>query len=349
MNDLVRADALAVRPYRREDAAAWDAFVRAHAEGTFFHLSGWRTVLARAFAHPAHYLLAAAGDRIQGILPLAHVRSHLFGSALISLPFCSYGGVLASNDAAARALEQAAADLATELQVDYLEMRNRRRVRVDWPSKDLYVTFRRPICGDHDANLRAIPRKQRAMVRKGIERGLRAELDPSCDRLYAAYSESLRNLGTPIFAKRYLRILMEEFKDCCEVLSVVADGEPVASVMSFYFRDEVLPYYGGGTARARELAANDFMYWSVMQRAADRGVRCFDYGRSKHGTGSFSFKANWGFEPQPLSYEYHLVRSGTIPNLSPTNPKYQLMIRAWRRLPLWLTHIIGPPLARSLG
>lgn len=349
MNDVARSDCLAVRSFRHGDAALWDAYVQAHPQATFFHLSGWKTVLERAFRHPTHYLLVTSKDEVRGVLPMALVSSLLFGRSLISLPFCCYGGVLASDAGAQHALEEAAVRLAEKLAVDYLEMRQRQRTRPDWPAKELYVTFRKPIAANDEANLQAIPRKQRAMVRKGLGKGLEVTRDLSSDELYSMYSESLRNLGTPVFSRQYLKMLLEVFGDACEILTVRSGGTAVASVMSFYFRDEVMPYYGGGTSHARELAANDFMYWKTMQRAVERGARLFDYGRSKTGTGSYSFKVNWGFEPQQLFYEYYLVRARSMPNLSPTNPKYRLMIDMWQKIPLWLTQRIGPPLARYLG
>ena len=137
------------------------------------------------------------------------------------------------------------------------------------------------------------------MVRKGIKAGLQSAIDDDVERFFSAYSASVHRLGTPVFSKRYFRILKQVFGADCEILTVTRDGQLVASVLSFYFRDEVLPYYGGGTAAARELAGNDFMYWEVMRRACERGIRVFDYGRSKRGTGSFDFKKR-GFEPEPL-------------------------------------------------
>jgi len=187
------------------------------------------------------------------------------------------------------------------------------------------------------------------MIRKGIQAGLVSVIDDEVDRFYDVYAESVRNLGTPVFPKRYFRKLKETFGDRCEILVVEHRGEPVAGVMSFYFRDEVLPYYGGGRAVARRLHANDFMYWEVMRRAVERGVRVFDYGRSKKGTGSFRFKTHWGFQPRPLYYEYELIRARKMPDVNPLNPKYRLFIRAWRQLPLPLSKLIGPWLSRSLG
>jgi len=338
-----------VRELTDRECTAWDDFVRATLGGTFFHLSAWREVIRRAFGHRCHYLYAEQDGVITGVLPLAHVKSRLFANALISTPFCVYGGPVAVDRASRQGLEDAAAQLARRLNVDYLELRNLSAGRADWVQKPLYVTFRKSLATDVEENFRAIPRKQRAMVRKGIEAGLKAEIDAGVDRLYRAYAQSLRNLGTPVFSKRYLRLLKAQFGDDCEVLTVTKDGELVASVMSFYFKDEVLPYYGGGVAAARELKGNDFMYWEVMKRACERGITVFDYGRSKRDTGSYRFKKHWGFEPMELHYQYLLVNAKEMPNLSPTNPRYEKAIAAWKRLPLVVTNGLGPWLARSLG
>lgn len=342
-------DTCTVKQLEDSDYSRWNEFVQSNAEATFFHLAEWERVLSRAFRHRSHYLYAESNGRIAGVLPLVEIKSFLFGHALVSTPFCVYGGIVSSDEAAQRALERAACHLGERLGVDYIEMRNRKPRHPGWPSKDLYVTFRRPIDPDAEKNMTAIPRKQRAMVRKGMQKQLRAQIDDGIERLYCVYSTSLRDLGTPVFSRYYLKLLAETFPGQCEVLTVTHEDQPVASVMSFYFRDEVLPYYGGSTAAARNLAANDFMYWQVLDRARELGARTFDFGRSKRGTGSFNFKSHWGFEPETLCYEYFLVKARKVPNLSPTNPKYERMIRIWRRLPLWFTRCIGPPLARYLG
>ncbi len=340
---------LLVRAAQESDAASWDAFVEAHPAATFFHLYGWRRVLERAYRHRTHYLCATREGRVVGVLPLAEVKSWLFGHTLVSTPFCVYGGAVAEDVATRDSLIDAACKLATELGVDTLELRNMERVRPEWPCKDLYVTFRKPISADDEENLKAIPRKQRAMVRGGITAGLVSQIDQDVATAWDVYSESVRNLGTPVFPLEYFKILAAEFGERCEVLKVQHAGQTVASVLSFYFRDEVLPYYGGGTHASREVNANDFMYWELMRRAAARGLRIFDYGRSKRDTGSFRFKKHWGFEPAPLYYEYFLVKAREMPNVSPTNPKYALFLKVWQRLPLWLSRRIGPFLSRSLG
>jgi FemAB-related protein (PEP-CTERM system-associated) len=220
----------------------------------------------------------------------------------------------------------------------------------DWPEQDLYVTFRKELLPDEEANMLAIPRKQRAMVRKGIKNELKSEIDSTVDRFFALYADNVLRHGTPALSKRYFEALCREFGPDCEVLTVTsADGKPLSSVLSFYFRDEVLPYYAGDDLAARDLAANDFKYWELMRRAVARGIRIFDYGRSKLGTGPYSFKKNWGFEPTPLHYEYRLYKRDSVPQNNPNNAKYQLLIKTWRRLPLPVANWLGPFIVRSLG
>lgn len=330
--------------------AMWDAFVLACPETTFFHRAGWQKIVREVFRHDTYFLYAEADGQIQGVLPLGHVRSWLFGNSLSSLPFAVYGGVAALNARAAEALEQEAQRIAKQLGVDHLELRNVHTRHTDWPAQTLYVTFRKEILNSEEANLLAIPRKQRAMVRKGIKNGLTSEIDSDVDRFFNLFSDNVHRHGTPALPKKYFSALQAEFGDDCEVLTVVAPGgRPLSSVLSFYFRDEVLPYYAGDYEPARELAANDFKYWELMRRACARGLKVFDYGRSKQGTGPYAFKKNWGFEPTPLHYEYCLYKNDAIPQNNPNNAKYKLMISAWRRLPLGLANWLGPFVVRNLG
>lgn len=341
---------LTVREIGPDDFDRWDAHVDATGDATFFHLTGWKRAIEKAFGHDCPYLIAEREDRIEGVLPLVHVKSPLFGSSLVSTGFTVGGGPLFSGPDVLKALDAEARRIAEQRKVEFIEYRTRNPVHDNWAVKpDLYAGFRKDIDEDHDANMKAIPRKQRAMVRKGIKAGLESVIDDDIDRLHDIYATSVRNLGTPVFAKSYFRILMDVFGDRADIVTITTDGRAVASVMNFYFRDEVLPYYGGGTTEARPLAANDFMYWEVMRRAVDRGFRIFDFGRSKRGTGAFSFKKNWGFEPEPFTYEYDLLKLDDVPEINPLNPKYKFFIAAWKRLPVPVAKTIGPMIARGLG
>ncbi len=337
-------------PHDVADATRWDAFVAQCPEATFFQRAGWQRILRDVFRHDTHFLYAQQGGHIVGVLPLAQLKSLLFGHSLVSLPFAVYGGVAACDPQAADALEHAAQQLAQRLGVAHLELRNVAPRHADWPLQDLYVTFRKAILPLEEANLLAIPRKQRAMVRKGIANGLRSEIDAGVERFFALYADNMHRHGTPALPRRYFEALRREFGADCEVQTVVdAAGRPLSSVLSFYFRDEVLPYYAGDATAARALAANDFKYWELMRCACARGLRVFDYGRSKRGSGSYAFKKNWGFEPQPLHYEYCLYKRDAVPQNNPANAKYRLLIEAWRRLPAGMVNRLGPMVVRNLG
>src|SRR5512139_1712374 len=196
---------VSVRPLEASEAERWDAYVQARPDATFFHRAGWKRVIEDAFGHRTHFLLAESAGEIVGVLPLAEIRSRLFGHSLGSLPFCAYGGILADHHAAWRALDAAAQALASQLRVGALEYRNQAPRHDRWPTKDLYVTFKKAIEPEIEANMNAIPRKQRAMVRKGIKAGLVGEIDADTTRFFQAYSASVHRLGTPVFSRRFFR------------------------------------------------------------------------------------------------------------------------------------------------
>ncbi len=348
--------AIAVRSLQGHEHARWDAFVDTCPEATFFHRAGWHTIMEQGFQHDSYFLYAEQDGCIAGVLPLAHLRSRLFGSSLVSLPFCVYGGIAGGGAAVRQALDSAALALARRLGVGHLEYRWREvrenaqeNADASWLQQPLYATFRRPLHPDAEQNLLAIPRKQRAVVRKAMAGGLHSAVDYDLRHFYPIYAASVHRLGTPVFARRHFALLRAVFGDACDILTVYHGQQAQASVLLFYFRDEVLPYYGGGSVLARSTGANDFMYWEAMRRACARGYRLFDFGRSKLGTGAWDFKKNWGFAPQPLPYAYQLVRAKALPLVNPLNPKYALFIRAWRRLPLPLANLLGPHIVRQLG
>jgi FemAB-related protein (PEP-CTERM system-associated) len=341
---------LSVKELSIADAPRWDAFVDRCSEATFFHRTQWRKIIESVFRHRTHYLYAERAGDIVGVLPLAHVASWLFGSSLASLPFCVYGGVAAIDPAARAALHHHACELASSLRVGHLELRNREIMEPGWLHRDLYATFRKPLLPEPDANFEAIPSKRRNMVRRAAKAGLRAFVNDSIDRFFPLYADNVHRHGTPPFPKRYFRALADAFGRDHEILTVLdATGRAVASAFLFYFRDEIIPYYVGDCVEARNLAANDFMYWEIIRHGAARGCRTFDWSRSKKGTGSFEFKKNWGFEPQPLHYEYLLIGGKHVPEHNPLNPRYRLLIKLWQRLPLSLVNRIGPLIVRNLG
>ena len=328
----------------------WDAFVRSTPGGTPFHLMAWKRAVENTFGHRAHYLMALRGGGLEGVLPLFEVRGLLGGRGLVSIPYAVYGGICAPAESARGALLAAARELATQTGAQYVELRHRASQQIGGlPTKSLYVTFARPISASDEENLNGIPRKQRRMTRQGAKHGLRSEVGlRHLDAFWHVYAHSVHALGSPVFPRRLFHAIAQEFGKECELLTVWKDQQMVSGVLSLFYEDHVLPYYGGALHDALQYSVNDFMYWELMCHAARAGCRTFDFGRSREGTGAYNFKRHWGFEPVPLPYQYVLADGGSIPNLSPSNPKMHIAVQAWKRLPLPVTKVVGPRLTRYL-
>jgi FemAB-related protein (PEP-CTERM system-associated) len=339
-----------IRDCPKSDKQKWDSYVLNHPEGTLFHLTKWKEVVEKTFNHNSHYLLAKNfKGQVTGLLPLLHIKSLLFGNYLVSIPFAELGGILADDDSVAQKLLEKAESLAVELNCDYLELRNRHPIR-GLPTKSLYYNFKKEIFPDPDRNMNAIPRKARRMIRQAIKFGLKSETgNHLINDFYDVLSKNFHTLGTPVFPKRWFRNFLDIFNQSATILIVRYNEQPIAGVLSFYYKDTVMPYYAGSLVEKRNLAPNDFMYWELMRRSCEEGYKYFDYGRSKAETGSFHFKRHWGFEPQTLAYQYRLLRAEELPNLSPSNPNYRRKIEIWKKMPLEVTKVIGPAIAKYLS
>lgn len=339
----------------RHDRHRIEAFVTAHPHGTPFHLPAWGEAAAAGCGQAFRMIMAEdAAGRLAGILPLTHVRSPLFGTALVSTGFGVGGGVLATDARAAQLLADEAVALADMLGVPTIEMRGGTAPAGEgWTFDDTrYLGFVRPLAVDDDAELHAIPRKQRAEVRKALAENFKIAIgrdDSAMAEHFRIYGTSVRNLGTPVFPRALFREVLERFGDASDILTVRYRGAAVASVLSLYWRGTVYPYWGGGTPEARSLRANERMYFELMRHARGRGFTSFDFGRSKVGSGPAAYKKNWGFVGTPLGYPTW-TRSGEAPrDASPLNPKYRLKIAAWQKLPLGIANRIGPWIAKGLG
>ncbi|MEE4350232.1 MAG: FemAB family XrtA/PEP-CTERM system-associated protein [Pacificimonas sp.] len=335
------------------DSAPYDAYVERSEGATPFHRRAWGEAIAAATGHGQHHLTALRAGVPAGVLPLTEVRSRLFGRSLVSNGFAVGGGPLADDAEALAALDAAAVDLAKGGGIDVVEYRSSDERHDGFAEKDgVYAGFVREILPAEDDNLKAIPRKQRAEVRKAIKGDLTAKIGSDAEARrghWRMYSESVRNLGTPVFPKSLFAEVLDRFGEDADILTVYSDGEPVTSVLSVYHAGTVYPYWGGGTFDARRLKANEYMYWMLMDHARQRGCTRFDFGRSKVGTGPYAYKKNWGFEPEPLTYEYKLLNGADMPDLNPNNPKFALMTKVWAKLPLAAANIVGPYISRNLA
>jgi FemAB-related protein (PEP-CTERM system-associated) len=332
-------------------AAAVDAFVLAHAAGTPFHRPAWMLGVESGTGHRAK-MLAAVGPsgRISGLLPLHHVRSLLFGQALVSSAFAVDGGILADDAFTIAALADAAQALAGDLSIELHG--GPAPAGEGWQPYSEHVGFVRPLASDDDAELLAVPRKHRAELRKALANpALRVEMGRSPRLIrdhYRVYAQSVHNLGTPVFPARLLTEVLKKFGQDCDIM-VVYDGErPVSAVLSLYHGGTAMPYWGGGIADARRLRSNELMYFRLMSHARERGMTRFDFGRSKKDSGQAAWKKSFGFQPRPLLYHVWSP-DGKARDIDPRSDKYQRRIAMWKRLPLPIANLIGPHIARGLG
>jgi len=336
------------------EAGRIDDYVREHPASTPFQRPAWGRAVTTGCGHRAHCLVIEGPMGVlTGVLPLTELRSRLFGDALISAGFAVRGGPLADDDRSARALLDAAWSMAQAHGMPSVELRGPIPETPGWTvSNDRYANFSRPLAPNDDAELKAIPRRQRAEIRRSM--GFDLEVEIGCDARmradhYAIYAESVRNLGTPVFPRALLNAVLDEFGDDADLLVVRHQGVPIAGALSLYHGGAVMPYWGGGTRAARTWRANDRAYFELMRHARDRGCTVFDFGRSKPGTGPHAFKKNWGFEPEPLSYALRTADGAAGREINPLNPKYRARIAAWQKLPLWIANRVGPFISRELG
>jgi FemAB-related protein (PEP-CTERM system-associated) len=333
-----------------EDARR-DAYVRTHARGTFFHLSGWRRVVERVHGHDAVDVCAWRGERMVGVLPLMLCRG-LFGSRLVvSMPYATYGGPLGDDAPIEHALVERAQRIAEELRVGHLELRCLEDPGLPLAGSALYCTFLRDLPADPEEILARMPKKARAEARKARDKH-QLELSNGhwyLDDLQRMFLLNKHALGSPGLPGAHFRAILQQFEHNVFVHLVRQGGQPLAAVMSFAYGDTLIAYYAGTRPGAdREVSASNFMYLALQQWAVERGFRRFDFCRSRVDSGAFEFKRHQGFEPTPLHYRYHLVKRRHPPSFTPSNPRTAVLRSAWKRLPLWLARSLSDRLASHL-
>ena len=334
------------------DDARLEAFVRAQAESRFFHLPQWTAAVEDGTGQRGHYLVAEQGGAVRGVLPLTAIRSRLFGNALVSAGFGTGGGILAEDERAADALASAAWELAQRLGCGTAELRGGPVPRGWQASTGIYANFERQLSGTADNLLSALPKRQRAEIRRALTLGL--ESTSGTDRRhrdahYRVYAESVRNLGTPVFPRRLFEAMLDAFGDEAWIHVIWKDDRPLAALLGFTYAGRHTHYWGGGTAEARHWRANDFVYFETMRRGLEAGCSHADFGRSKIGTGPWARKRIWDFDETPLTYAVRTADGHLPRTVNPLDPKYRLKIAAWQKLPLWAANRLGPFIARGLG
>ncbi len=341
------SESISIRALERYPDPDWNRFVDQHPEGQLFHLSDWGAVYAELSWLKPCFLAAERQGSLVGVMPLAEVRWGWRGKALVSAPYCVQAGPLAAEPDVAPALEQAALEYARRRRARFLEVRQSENPNPARPCSTPYASFEKSFHNGPEFNMSVIPRKHRAVIRKSAGRGLIAGESDDLQEFYTLYAQSVRNLGTPAFSRLLFDAVYRHLKPQTRILTVRDRLGVVTSVMSFFYKDWVMPYYAGGLPRARSMHAYDFMYWSLLsQSVAELGSVRFNFGRSLIGSGAYAFKKNWGFKPTPLNYQIIDIRGHNT--LNPESRINRLARAGWSRLPLAVANTLGPALSRRL-
>ena len=332
--------------------SGWNTYLATWGYDGFHLRSEWATVFEQAFRHPSWFLWATEGSQITGVLPLVLVKSRLFGRFLVSQPYLNTGGVLADNPDAAQQLINSAVELADELDVRSLELRHEQHH--DHPLLNSVstekVNMRRQLPETADELWDSFRSKFRTKIRKPLKnKSLTTEFGHTnqLEDFYTVFCRNMRDLGTPPFSKRLFGAMLEQFGDNAEICTVRLDGVPVAS--GFTLHDSGVSFIPsvGALRKYNLLSGNMLMYWRVLERAVERGSAIFDFGRSTTGAGTWNFKKSWGAEESPAVWQYHR-RGGHQDSVTIGSGKYDRIIRAWQKLPVWVTQLIGPEIVRGI-
>lgn len=347
----IKSSALSVRPANTQaDAQLWERFVAQRPEATHCHHWGWKEVFENSFGWPTYYSLAEEDGEIRGLLPLVWQKSLLFGSFLTSVPYLNAGGVLAADEAAERALVTDAAARAARMNARYMELRHRSNPELNLPTRTHKVSMVLPLRRDQEAQWAALPHKVRTDIRKGVKSGLKADFGGRelLDDFYDVFARNMRDLGTPVYARRFFSEILRVFPADARICRIRHLDKTVAASFLIGHRDSVESVWSCSLYDHLALRPNMFLYWSILCFAREKGFQFFDFGRSTIGSGTHRFKKQWGSQDVPLYWAYWLPEGTSLPNLNPENPRYRRAIRVWQRLPIPVTKLIGPPLAKRL-
>ena len=329
----------------------WNAFVHTAPNASFYHRVEWRGINERCFGHRSCYLAAEDAGRIVGIFPLVQLKSLLFGNIACSLPFVNYGGPCGETPEIERALLQAAAKVADEWRVDYVEIRSRHHLGPEYPSSEHKVSLTVGLGPDPEMLLNAFDRDHRREIRRGHKNGYSARFGGAelLDDFYLVMLESWRGLGTPIFARSYLQQICDAFPNAIRICVVHdASGVPAAAAFDGLHGTIVEGMWLGIRDEHKRQGVGYVLYWELIKHACEAGFACHHLGRSSVNSGAEQFKKKWNARPTQLYWHYMLRARKEIPQLNVDNSKYQFAIAAWKKLPIGWTERLGPLISRSI-
>jgi serine/alanine adding enzyme len=333
----------------RMDMGDWDRYVHVHASASIYHLAAWRELIESIFNRKTYYLLARESERVTGVLPLVRLKSLAFGDFLVSLPYVSYGGVLADDDATTESLIGYSCGLALELGVDHVELRHLQNCS-ELPARTDKVSMHLALTGDSDVLWKELGSKRRAQINRPLKEGANCVVggEELVEEFYSVFSVKYRDLGVPVYPAKWFRALLQAFPEQTRVFVVRVGGQPVAASIVVGFRGNLEVPWASSLRSADRYGVNMYLYWNMLKYAENQRFSVFDFGRSTEGSGTYRFKKQWGAERVQLYWHYWLRNDSKLPQLNPANPKYQAAVAVWRKLPVWMANRLGPRIVRNL-
>ncbi|MDE3166508.1 MAG: FemAB family PEP-CTERM system-associated protein [Acidobacteriota bacterium] len=332
------------------NGSGWDAFAAAAAGAGNYHRWIWKEAIEATFGHRGYYLAASEGGAIRGVLPLFLIRSRLFGSSLVSVPFFSYGGILAASDDARGALGDAAIELAREVGARHVELRGGEAGASGWTGTAEKVVMEVDLTAGADALWQRLSSRLRNKVRHAENRGFRVQWGGAADvaAFYPVFAGNMRNLGTPVYPRAWFENLCRVDPEGTRIVTVWDGGRAIAGAFLCEFGRNMEAPWIASLPEGRKDYSSVLLYWSFLQYAASHGCGRFDLGRCTPNGGTYSFKKLWGCMETPLHWYYWLAPGRDVPRLRPENTKFHMAIQVWKHLPLFVANLLGPRIVRSL-
>ena len=334
----------------QSDSQSWDDYVLNQTDASLYHEIAWLSLIRNVYGHETFSLTAHDNkENTVGILPLVYMHSILFGKFLVSMPYLNYGGVLADTPDVSDALLRKASELCNRLGGSHLELRHRKTIG-NWPAKTDKVTMMLELPASHDELWKSFKPKLRAQIRRPEKEGAHCTVGgvELLDDFYRVFSNNMRDLGTPVYPKRFAQAILEQYPEKSRLFVVYLNQIPAAAALVLGHRSTLEIPWASSIKSMNRFGVNMSLYWNVLKWAIETNYSNFDFGRCTPNSGTFRFKKQWGSNPKQLYWQYWLPQNNPLPQLNPSNPKYAFFIRAWQRLPLSVANRIGPWLIKGI-
>lgn len=329
--------------------AQWDRFVASHPGACVYHDSRWKEIFEGTFGHRCHYLAAERQGEVEGVLPLVEVRTLVFRHVLVSLPCVTYGGIAARSEDAGRALAQAAVRLAQQLGTHHIELRQASLLPLDWPSRTHKVALAVPASDDPHRLWSSLSSRMRGKIRKAQREATFTISGPEAiESFYSVFCRNMRDLGTPVYPLRFFEHIGRSFHQAVRLFLVGWQGRPVAAAFGLEDGSVLRLPWICSDYRCGGIYATEYLYWSVLQWAADHHFASVDLGRSTAESGGHRFKRQFRPQEEMLHWYYWTSNGARAPYLSPDNPRLRWACHLWSHLPLAVANHLGPWVVKNL-